>query len=264
MKETDYHTYHRLLMGEAISHSVLPSRIKHSSIFKQLLESGIVEKTKVGRGFCFMVSDTMNYRDFFSTTFPEKDTSISKSGNIRQFRDSKARKVATEAVFFLRGFSAIRLEDQTLDLGHYTQNFGLFAVKSPSLETKKICFVENLHPFLMAENLLGNDYVYIHKYGRIGAKSIKPFKLGEALVFVDYDFNGLDEYLRIKSVFPQAQLYIPENFETLFERFAKSLKGNKAVASAQVKSSLLPEVVKIRNLVERHHRFLEQEILFHD
>lgn len=264
MKEVDYHTFYRLLEGEALSYSAISSSVKGSSVFKQLLDSGIVEKKKAGRGFCFVVSDTMSYRDFFNTTFPEKDTSISKSGNIRQFRDSKARKVATEAVFFLRGFTEVRLQNNTLDLKHYTQNFGAFAVKSPALATEKVCFVENLQPFLKAESLLGNNYVYIHKYGRIGINSIKPFKLGEALVFVDYDFNGLDEYLRIKSVFPQARLYVPENFDILFERYAKSLKGNKAVASAQVKGSLLPEVVKIRNLVERHHRFLEQEILFDD
>lgn len=264
MKEADYQTYHQLLKGEAISYSALSSRIKGSSTFKQLLASGILEKTKAGRGFCFVVSDTSRYQDFFHTTFPEKGASVSKSGNIRQFRDSKARKVDTEPVFFLRGFTEICLQGETLDLSHYTQNFGLFAAKSPILEAEKVCFVENLQPFLGAENLLGNDYVFLHKYGRIGVKSIKPFKFQEVLVFVDYDFNGLDEYLRIKSVFPQARLHFPENFDVLFERYAKSLQENKAIASAQVKSSFLPEVVRIRDLVERHHRFLEQEILLDD
>ena len=81
------------------------------------------------------------------------------------------------------------------------------------------------------------------------------------LVFVDYDFNGLDEYLRIKEVFTNAELYLPTNYSELFEKHSASLKGNKAKMSNAVKNSKDSIVMKIREQVARTNRFLEQEIL---
>ena len=131
------------------------------------------------------------------------------------------------------------------------------------INADRICFVENLDSFLKAEKLLGEDYLYLHKYGRIGVDSLKGIIAKEILVFVDYDFNGLDEYIRIKGIFENAVLFMPDNFDELFVNYSKVIDG-KQQQSKKVADSLLLEVVKIRELVSRTNRFLEQEIIIND
>ena len=118
-----------------------------------------------------------------------------------------------------------------------------------------------LETFLNAEKLLGKEYLLAHKYGRIGTASISMIKAKEVLVFVDYDFNGLDEYLRIKKVFENTKLFVPSNYNELFQKHSASLKGNKAKMSKAVKTSDDSTVVNIREQVARSNRFLEQETL---
>jgi 5S rRNA maturation endonuclease (ribonuclease M5) len=160
-----------------------------------------------------------------------------------------------------RGFSAYQINEQIIDLQKHTRDFGLFSVIPNSVIADKICFVENLETFLNAEKLLGNKFLFVHKYGRIGKESISMIEAKEVLVFVDYDFNGLDEYLRIKEVFENAELYLPNNYGELFKKHSTSLKGNKAKMSKAVKTSDDSTVVKIREQVARTNRFLEQETL---
>ena len=137
----------------------------------------------------------------------------------------------------------------------------MFSVVPNSVIADSICFVENLESFLNAEKLLGEKYLFAHKYGRIGKESISMIKAKEVLVFVDYDFNGLDEYLRIKNVFKSAKLYVPSNYDELFNTQSATLKGNKAKMSNAVKVSKDSVVVEIREQVARTNRFLEQETL---
>ena len=190
-------------------------------------------------------------------------THLTKSANIRKFRNSKARQNRTPPVFLARGFKPIQINGKHFDLKTATESFGLFAVRQPKLVADKVCFVENLDTFLKAERVLGKNYIYLHRYGRIGADSIIDISAKEVVVFVDYDFNGLDEFLRIKSVHPHAELYIPENFKELFDMYSNKLKGRQKASKAVAESSL-PEVVMIRDLVSKTSSFLEQEILTDD
>ena len=219
---------------------------------------------KSGRGSRIFIKNIQSFEAFFSKHFTKEEIkTISKSSNIRKFRDSKARKTKTSSVFFVRGFKDIKLNGENLELSKYTKAFGLFSVQQPTIEVDKICFVENLDSFLHAERVFGNDFIYLHKYGRIGVESIAGVSAKEILVFVDYDFNGLDEFLRIKSVHQKSTLFIPENFEELFENFSKSIYGKQQM-SERVAQSILKEVVLIRELVSRTNLFLEQEIITND
>lgn len=261
MKEVDFKTYKSLLENKAVSKSAIPKSILKSDIFQSMLQSGVLKQSKLGRGFKIEVSKETVFENFFKTHFPEQDVSKTKSGNIKKYRNSKATKVDSSPIFLFRGFSAYQINGQIIDLQKQTRDFGLFSVIPNSVIADKICFVENLETFLNAEKLLGNEFLFVHKYGRIGKKSISMIKAKEVLVFVDYDFNGLDEYLRIKEVFGNAELYLPSNYSELFKKHSASLKGNKAKMSKAVKTSDDSIVVKIREQVARTNRFLEQETL---
>lgn len=261
MKEVDFNTYKLLFEAKSVSQSVIPKSVLNSAMFNNLLRAEILKTVKVGRGFKIEISKEIEFGKFLKTAFPEMSTSKSKFGNIKKYRNSKATKVDNSPIFLLRGFQSFQINNQLVDLEKLTREFGLFSVIPDSIITNKICFVENLETFLNAEKLLGLDYLFAHKYGRIGKESISMIQAHEVLVFVDYDFNGLDEYLRIKKVFKNAELYLPTNYSELFEKYSASLKGNKAKMSKAVKNSEDSVVINIREQVARTNRFLEQEIL---
>ena len=264
MKEIDFKTYNFLKELKEISASKIPKSVFNSNIFQSLLSSNILLKEKKGKGFVVSINNENLFDNFLSKSFPVNSFSKSKSSNIKRYRDSKASQIKNEPIFLIRGFKKTLINSKELDLNYYTKTFGLFSIKNPIIIASKVCFVENLDTFLKAEKVLGNNYIYFHKYGRIGKDSIKKIEANEYSVFVDYDFNGLDEYLRIKSIYPNTKLYVPNNFNELYEKFSKSLKENKAKMTIRVKNSHLPEVVKIRELVLKNNKFLEQEILTDD
>ena len=261
MKEVDFNTYKLLLEKKSISKSAIPKSVEKSDTFQNLLRAKILKQSKLGRGFKIDVAKETQFEQFVYSYFPEHDASRSKSGNIRKYRNSKATKVESNPIFFFRGFSTYQINNHQVDIEKQTHKFGLFSVISSSIIADKLCFVENLETFLHAEKLLGKKFLLAHKYGRIGKESISMIEAKEVLVFVDYDFNGLDEYLRIKEVFNNAELYIPGNYNELFNKHSASLKGNKAKMSTAVKNSDESTVVKIREQVVRTNRFLEQETL---
>jgi len=264
MKDLDFKTYKLLNDQKEVSISKLPKSVLNSTVFQNLISSNIIEKIKKGKGFKIIINNQTAFNNFFSANFPEHSNKKTKSSNIKKYRNSKATQIKNEPIFLIRGFKNAKINNIEIDLKYYSENFGLFSIKSPIIETNRVCFVENLDTFLKAEIILGTEYLYLHKYGRIGKKSIQNIKANEYLVFVDYDFNGLDEYLRIKSVFANATLYIPNNFNELFEKYSKSLNKNKAKMSNTVKHSEIEEVIKIRELVAKTNHFLEQEILTDD
>lgn len=264
MKEIDFKIYKILLEQQSISKSNVSARVLNSDIFKNLLNTGILSVSKLGRGLKICVSKNEDFKLFFETKFPEDILAVSKSDNIRKFRNSKASKVDIKPIYLFRGFIKITINNDIIDIASYTNKFGLFSSTASLIKYDKICFVENLETFLNAEKLIENDFLFIHKYGRIGVESLSIFETKEVLVFVDYDFNGLDEYLRIKSVFKNAELFMPSNYDVLFEKYSKTLKDNKATMSNKVKQSNDEKVIKIREEVARTNKFLEQEILIYD
>lgn len=261
MKEVDFKIYKLLFESKSISKSAIPTSVLQSDAFQNLLRAEILRSRKLGRGFKVEVSKEIEFKIFFKTNFPENNVSKSKSGNIKKYRSSKASKIDSQPIFLFRGFQSFQINNKIVNLEKSTNDFGLFAAIPNAIIVDKLCFVENLESFLHAEKLLGKTFLFVHKYGRIGKESITMFKPKEVLVFVDYDFNGLDEYLRIKKVFENAELYLPNNYLEIFDKYSLTLLANKAKMSNAVKNSKDKIVVQIREQVARTNRFLEQEVL---
>ena len=172
MKESDFKTYKLLLESKSVSKSAIPKSVLQSDIFQNLLRAEILESLKLGRGFKIEVSKEHEFKKFFKTSFPEQHVSKSKSGNIKKYRNSKAIKIDNNPIFLFRGFNYFQINNHFVDIEKHTRDFGLFSVIPNSIIANKICFVENLETFLNAEKLLGNKYLFVHKYGRIGKESI--------------------------------------------------------------------------------------------
>ena len=264
MNQTDFRTYKKLKEDSFLTEKAIPKTVLSSSHFIGLVSSLILEKTKSGRGFRYQVKKAIEFESFFKTYFPEDIEIKDKSDNVRKFRNSKIQKTVSSPIFMLRGFETIKINGSDLNLKDYTKKFKIFACNAEKIETKHICIVENLDTFLVAEKLLGKNYVFLHKYGRIGKESLNCLHTKDLLVFVDYDFNGLDEFLRIKEVFDFAQLYIPENYDELFNKYSQSLKGNQTEMAIRVKQSKDVNVIRIRESVIRNNRILEQQYWKYD
>lgn len=261
MKEIDFKLYNRLLK-EGVPLSQIPKSILNSTLFHNLVSARIVEKESIGKGSQYMVKNIPVYEEFFKTNFPDFGLlSNSKSNNVAKYRNSKATRIENEPIFFIRGFCKAVINGQEIDLNLFMRIFGLFAARNIQVSFPNICFVENLESFIKAEKIFGKDYLFLHKYGRIGKSSISGIKSKNIIVFSDYDFTGLNEFLIIKSVFSEADFYLPPNFDDVFEKYSR-ISPQKSKMSGKVSASKIPSVVLVREKVLKSNRFLEQEILY--
>ena len=246
-----------------VAERAAPDSIRFSAEFQQLLAGGIIRREKRGRGYAFVVADPDAFEAFWQANFPvgeEGGRQDSGAANVARFRDSKARKRPGKRIFLLRGWQEVIVNDTPLNLEKHTTNFGFFAASVLKAGIPKVCSVENLEVFMAAEAVLGSSWVFLHPYGRIGKQLIGGIRAEEWLHFPDYDYTGLEEYLRIKEVHPHTRLYVPEEMEALHRRFSKPLKAGARMKN-RTRLSTLPEVMRVRSLLEKTGHFLEQEVL---
>lgn len=266
MNKIEYKLYTNFKNDKIISESKIPKSILKSSSFNQLLAGNIITSEKVGRGRQYIIVNELAFNSFFDKNFNnEFDLSESRINNTLVLRNSKSGKTKTNNVFFTRGFKTFKINDLMVDLENYTSNFGLFAFSGlQNILTDKICFVENLECFFKAENLLGSDYIFIHKYGRIGNDDFINFIVNEFLVFNDFDLVGLNEFLKIKEQIGHAKLFIPNNLEALFNKFSAEIKPGSQKQTDRITNSKDVNILMIRDLVITKNRILEQEALFNN
>lgn len=263
MSKTEFNFYSKLNKEKSLTTRSIPDSILKSQIFTSLINSKIVEKSTKGRGFRYEIIMQDDYDRFFNEKFPKKDIDVyDEIDSQLKYRDTKAVKTNKERIVFVRGIGEIEFNAQKVNLSKNTIDFGLFSGVLKSLKAKKICFVENLQSFLNAENVITFDYVFIHFYGRLPTyKILKNIECEEYLHFGDYDATGLHEYLRAKECFPKASIYVPRNFDELFEKYSRERKDRDTIHN-NVKESHDNEVIYIREKIISSGRFLEQQILF--
>jgi hypothetical protein len=231
-----------------------------------MLDSGIVLKSSVGRGYVYELNKEKRqvFENWFAKKFPNADIEvINRASSIAKLKDSKKSKEKS-VIVFLKGNKQVEVNKEIIDLQEYTKKFGFFACVLESLKTEKLCFVENKESFLQAEKVISQDYVFVHSYGRIGKNLLEKIQTNEVLIFSDYDYIGLNEYLKCKSVFENTNFFVPENYDLLFEKYAKEItlnrkKGQKA--SKYVLASQDEIVLKICQDLQTKQKFLEQESL---
>lgn len=268
MQNKTFHNFiNKLLTEGKINVSLVGNSIKDSGDFTTLINGGFIEHIPVASGGgSYFLKDEKALAKYFADKFPtllsNNNTAIA---NIHSLRNTKAGKRESQNVILLRGYKKIIINGIDVDLNSYTVKFETFSAVLKELCTDKICLVENLDSYLLADQVLGNDYVFVHTYGGMGKSTISKFIAKEILIFPDYDFKGLDNYLLVKSIFPETELFIPKNYNILFEKKSRTIKtrqGREQQPSKRVLESVDEVVVKIRTDIFKHKRFLEQQALF--
>lgn len=259
--KTEFDFYTKLKKHQKIRKPV-PNIVKKSSEFNNLLDANIISKPQRGVGF-IEVLKIESYDDFYLQKYPHSNIKVkTEIDNQKKFRNTKATNTEKDRIILMRGFQNILINNIEVDLLKTTKEHNIFSAVLKSLKVKKVCFVENLLPFFMAEKLLGDDYVYIHFYGRLPKESVlKKIQCEQYLHFGDYDFVGLSEYLRAKKVYDDCRLYKPKNLITLFDKYSKPRK-TKDTKYNNIKISTDIEIIEIVKKIEHTNRFLEQQILF--
>ncbi len=259
--KTELNFYTKLRKNQRIEKPI-PSIVKNSSEFHNLLAAKIISEPQRGVGFIEVIK-SKKYDAFYLKKYPHSDIKIkTEIDNQKKFRNSKATNTEKDRVIFMRGFQNISINNIEVDLSKITKEHNIFSAVLQNFRAKKICFVENLLPFFMAEKLLGYDYVYIHFYGRFPKEStLKKIQCEQYLHFGDYDFVGLSEYLRAKNVFDNCKLYKPENLMDLFDEYSTPRKA-KDTKYNNIKVSIDNEIIEIVKKIEKSNNFLEQQILF--
>lgn len=265
--KTFYNFLLKLLEEERINASLISASVKKSSAFVTLLNGNFISysQAKTGGG-SYIVNDKESLQRYFDSKFPrELQESYSAIGNIGTYRNTKAGKRISQNVILLRGFKDIKINSEIVELEKLTNLFGLFSAQVNKLETDKICIVENLDSFLLSEKVIDKEFVFVHTYGGLGRSVLKKFRTKEVVIFPDYDFKGLQNYLMVKKVFPYATLFIPTNYEDLFKTYSRTIKtkeGRDQNPNKEVKESVDEDVVKIRTDIYKTRHFLEQQALF--
>lgn len=257
--------FERLEREGSLPVSAVPRSVQSADFFKQLESGYVIGKERAGGGQRIIVLDSAVLTQMLNRQFPGRAESAQEDAfvNARKYRDSKAGKRISAGLVLLRGTGEILVNDKRVDIGTMTKHFGCFSALQPRLAAPKICLVENLDCFLRAEDVLGSDYLFLHTYGRFGKNTLPEIKSEELFHFGDYDYTGLEEYLRLRAVHPSARLFVPDALETIWATYPKVATQAKS-ASKKVFASKLPEVIRVRNLLEQTGHYVEQQSLFPD
>lgn len=260
-------TIQRLLRENKISASSIGKSIKNSNDFSTLLNGGFIEyvQAKTGGG-SYSVKNIDALNKYYQGKFPEKFKKQQSSiDNVNAFRNTKAAKRESQNIILIRGNKKVLINGVETDLNYFTENYGTFSTVVKDITANKICFVENLDSFLIAEQVIKNDFVFIHTYGGIGRSVVNKITAKEFLVFPDYDFVGLKSYLLVKQIHANTKLFIPENYEELLQTKSRTIKtkqGREQQPSQDVLESTEDIVVKIRTDIFKYKKFVEQQAVF--
>lgn len=257
--------FNRLILEDYITNSSL-GNVKNNTVFNRLIASEIVVKEPKGAGHIWRVKKRgaliVNKKHYFPNEISEIDSSKgNRHKNIRTNRNSKSNSRKSYRLCFLRSHNLFSLNGQNITLNSDKPMGG----QLDSLFVDKICFVENLENFMEDNIFINQGWTLIYVNGRIGEEILERIEANEVMHFGDLDYIGLDEYVRIKEVFSQANLYIPSNYFEDVEQYSiaietKQKASNKLLEYAKNDS----QVAKVLDYLHKNNAFLEQEGYSHE
>lgn len=241
--------------------SAVGSVIQKAELYKLLIQGQAIDYERVGRGSNIYIKNQLLFDKIVNSRIDSSiEEVINKSDAAKKFGNSKSvSKLANNSFYFYRGNKNVLINNETIDLAFYTHQFGFLGCSNKTIKTPKLCWVENKDCFEIAENIIGNNYVFVHKYGRLGKDDFKNWQVEEILFCPDYDFTGLEEYLHCKENFEQTTLFIPANFEQMLMQSKMPIKG---AMKDRLKKTKDLKVIEIREHILKNNRFLEQQLLF--
>ena len=227
----------KLLNEESIANQSISKTVKSNNTFLALVEAEAIVKTKKGGGHRWEAVDREMIQNNLDYLCPNSEHNIEKGerhNNTRKYRSSKAKKRESHRLVFLRGEGKIMLNGK----GVFLSQSEPLGAQVDKLSAEKICFVENQENFMENAHLISKGWVLVYPVGRIGLSLMNRMSPHHVLHYGDLDYEGLNEFARIKEVFPQAELLVPENY------YEQALKYGMEIHSKQEASAKLLQLAK--------------------
>jgi len=224
--------------------SSISKNIKQDNRFVSMHTSGAIVKTKKpkGPGSIWNVKDMELFNKHSEYYCPQDviDPSFGeRHNNIRTSRDSKShqRKKSFGPIFirsndWVQINTSFLLNKKLLFLGT-----GFIEKDIRSIAAVKICFVENFENFhneKASASLMKEGWTLIYPNGRIGNNLLKKIEALDIKHWGDPDFVGLNEFAKIKSHFPEAELVIPNNYIEDVSKFGSYIKEYQGASEASL------------------------------
>lgn len=199
----------------------------------------------------------------FSPTFVPNNPAASNALNNRNTKIGG--KLANKCIF-LSGKTQVVVGGHTWDVASFGSNayFALEAKKIKTLQAEKVCWVENRHGAFddiprLFPTYYKQRYLFIYGYRSLTQKNLFEKVTANTMRFApDYDCVGINDYLNCQKIHSHTQLFIPKNYDTIYEIAATKLPAGQQ-PSKQVKACTEPFVQKVRAQWGKHRKYVEQQ-----
>ncbi len=247
----------KMLNEEEIKESAIGKRIINGDLFSQLCNAKAITREKRGRGAVWVVakpSVVQEYRHHHCPDFTPDETKGERYNLIHATRDSKASSRESFRLAFMRSHTPFKLNGETI-----TANEPI-GRKLDSIEAHKLCFVENLENFMLNSKLIDDGYVLLFPVGRLGSAVFEKIKADHIMHFGDLDYIGLNEFARVKSFYPNATLYVPDNYFEHAKEIGKTITGGQKATDALLRLCKEDSRVKrVYDFIQHYNLYMEQE-----
>jgi hypothetical protein len=256
-----------LLEKGSVGHSAA-----NRKILNELITLEIVGIKTAGTRRTVIVNNPSQLTQWLRVRYPQHaidpETLPTRQGNIIRSGSSKIGKRSHDVLpFHFKWFGC-----DSDPFSRLSKAYGMAAVFTdrmvdlPIPAKWRLLTIENWEPFYRADYTGAPVAVMVAYLGGnvsdILINSLKTFSSSpeRILHFGDYDWEGLYIFQRLLKAVPSAQLYIPENVETLFKQYGrrKFLEKQKRKAAFDMTNSSCLPVIK---LIEQYNAGLEQEIV---
>lgn len=261
----------KLLEQEGVAYSQIKSK-KDQQTLSVLKSLGLVsvEINKSRRKV--VVTNKKQFSFWVTKNYPNIKIDLSqqqsRGQNIANQRDSKSGQTTHQIQpILLKWFDS----DSTTLWPRLTKQCGIVGVTSDRLahlnppKGWRLLTVENWESFYTLDYTTAPPIIAVYLSGQVSNVTLQALSqltptASHILHFGDYDWTGLTIYQRIKSFFPRANLYIPQNIEELFKTFAKRqlIEKQSPPPSPDFSDDKYQSIVE---LIREHNAGLEQEIV---
>lgn len=270
-----------LLSGRQIPVSQFSKR--NTKRLQTLLETGVLEEVRSGGGRSYVPCHRDALERFALKEYPTGLEVLAEPGGtprsqaVATYRDAKKAGSTDAEVVQLRigsneNSKILYRNGEALPISEWCKVADVAAIRLDAdyqwSASATIAIVENLEVFLHFEKLQFPTDLILYAGGKLSGRVLDwlaspGMQECRIIHFGDYDPVGVDEYLRLKQRCPgRVKMFVPENIETLFNRFGKQelLVGNEAVLG-RLRSDKDELTVFLISLMDSCQCGLEQEVL---
>lgn len=265
----------KLMKDSRVSGSAVSKTVKIK--IQGLRDAGFIGWEKSGRGGVFVAKKPDGIKKLLGATGYHGPAGhlTPKAKAVGMHGDAHAGKDDT-LIFHL---SAIRTvlwynHGRAVDLSKIIDECGMASIvvrpKDKWTTPHPIALVENLDLIVYADTYFkhipfkGNILYYAGWVSRKALEWLKQQEYPPKIIFPDYDTVGLNNYLKLKNIFPDIKLYIPDHLEELIKRFGNAGRLKEQVEKGyRVNPGTDKDAGRVLDLIEKYGQCLDQEsILF--